>query len=58
MNMGFRFRNSVKECKCIQDLTNDGYQIRHLGGGCYSVTNLSDAWVTRIMKDSAKYWFF
>lgn len=58
MNMGFKFKDNLTEYAVIQRLTDDGYKIRHMGGGVYSVTNLSDDWVDRIMKTAKKYWFF
>lgn len=57
-NVGFRFRDNLTEYAVIQRLENDGFNVRHLGGGCYSVTGLGEDWVDRIMKTASKYWFF
>lgn len=57
-NIGFRFKDNLTEYAVIQRLENDGYEVRHLGGGCYNVINLSENWVDRIMKTANKWWFF
>ena len=57
-NIGFKFRNTVKEVKFIARLELDGINVKHMGGGVYSIIGVSKETCEMVEKAAYKWWYF
>lgn len=57
-NMGFYFRDTMKETSFIAGLELEGISVRHLGGGRYSAIGLSEEHREYIERYADRFWAF
>lgn len=57
-NVGFRICDLLTEITLVKDLLLMGYDVKRLSKNCYSVSNISFAWLCRIENVADKYWYF
>lgn len=57
-NMGFRINDVLMEIMFVREMLLAGLAVKRISRTAYSVTNVSDEWVSRIMKHTDKWWYF
>jgi hypothetical protein len=57
-NMGFRINDVLMEIMFVREMLLAGLTVKRISRTAYSVTNVNDEWVSRIMKHTDKWWYF
>lgn len=57
-NVGFRLNDLLMEITFIKEMLLAGLSVKRISRTSWSVTEINDEWVGRIMKMADKYWFF
>lgn len=57
-NIGFRCNDVLMEVTIVKEMLLAGLTVKRISRTAWSVENVTDEWVTRLMKVADKYWFW